>query len=94
MLRNYPGFYTYSVLERLDGWPEVEIGQIRIVYKLQQDKYFTTYKSNYATRSFCSSGFSIIIIIIFMNVKICLQLFCLTILSGLSSWQYQTIGIG
>lgn len=45
MLRNYPGFYTYSVLERLDGWPEVEIGQIRIVYKLQQDKYFTTYKA-------------------------------------------------
>ncbi|EXC35407.1 hypothetical protein L484_026732 [Morus notabilis] len=39
MLRNYPGFYTYSILERLDGWPEVEIGQIRIVYKLQQDKF-------------------------------------------------------
>lgn len=39
MLRNYPGFYTYSILERLDGWPEVEIGQIRIVYKLQDEKY-------------------------------------------------------
>ncbi|PON32376.1 Rhamnogalacturonate lyase [Parasponia andersonii] len=39
MLRNYPGFYTYSILERLNGWPEAEIGQVRIVYKLQQDKF-------------------------------------------------------
>lgn len=39
MLRNYSGFYTYSILERPNGWPEVEIGQIRVVYKLQQDKF-------------------------------------------------------
>ncbi|XP_060970355.1 rhamnogalacturonate lyase B-like [Cannabis sativa] len=39
MLRNYPGFYTYTVLERLEGWPASEIGQVRIVYKLRDDKF-------------------------------------------------------
>ncbi|XP_059435407.1 rhamnogalacturonate lyase B-like [Corylus avellana] len=33
------GYYSYAVFERLEGWPEEEIDQIRIVYKLQSDKF-------------------------------------------------------
>ena len=39
MLSGYSGFYAYAIFERLEGWPAVELGQIRIVYKLRQDKY-------------------------------------------------------
>jgi hypothetical protein len=36
--RGVSGYYSYAVFERLEGWPEVEIDQIRIVYKLRSDK--------------------------------------------------------
>ncbi|XP_060185168.1 rhamnogalacturonate lyase B-like [Lycium barbarum] len=39
MLRDTPGFYTYSILERLEGWPVSYIQNLRIVYKLQQDMF-------------------------------------------------------
>ncbi|CAN6679844.1 unnamed protein product [Malus baccata var. baccata] len=39
MQRGRAGFYAYSIFERPEGWPEVDIDQIRIVYKLQQDKF-------------------------------------------------------
>lgn len=34
MLRGSPGFYSYGILEHLDGWPDVNIYQGRIVFKL------------------------------------------------------------
>ncbi|XP_062144079.1 rhamnogalacturonate lyase B-like isoform X2 [Alnus glutinosa] len=37
--RGISGYYSYAVFERLEGWPEVEIDQIRIVYKLRSDKF-------------------------------------------------------
>lgn len=39
MLRDTPGFYTYAIFERLEGWPLVYIENLRIVFKLQQDMY-------------------------------------------------------
>ncbi|PQQ03012.1 putative rhamnogalacturonate lyase B [Prunus yedoensis var. nudiflora] len=39
MQRGRSGFYAYAIFERLEGWPEVDMDQIRIVYKLQQDKF-------------------------------------------------------
>ncbi|XP_038882453.1 probable rhamnogalacturonate lyase B [Benincasa hispida] len=33
------GFYSYGIFERLDGWPQIDVDQIRIVYKLQGDKF-------------------------------------------------------
>ncbi|XP_008236572.2 PREDICTED: probable rhamnogalacturonate lyase B [Prunus mume] len=39
MQRGRSGFYAYAIFERLKGWPEVDMDQIRIVYKLQQDKF-------------------------------------------------------
>ncbi|BBH07101.1 Rhamnogalacturonate lyase family protein [Prunus dulcis] len=39
MQRGRSGFYAYSIFERLKGMPEVDMDQIRIVYKLQQDKF-------------------------------------------------------
>lgn len=43
MLGGYSGFYAYAIFERLEGWPAVEMDQIRIVYKLRQDKYHMFY---------------------------------------------------
>ncbi|OIT27777.1 PREDICTED: probable rhamnogalacturonate lyase B [Nicotiana attenuata] len=39
MLRDTPGFYTYAIFERLEGWPLVYIENLRIVFKLQQDMF-------------------------------------------------------
>ncbi|CAN0865092.1 Rhamnogalacturonate lyase [Linum grandiflorum] len=33
------GIYMYTILERLEGWPDVDMDQIRVVFKLQ-DKLF------------------------------------------------------
>lgn len=38
MRRGSSGFYMYAIMERLQGWPDVDIDQIRIVLKLQNDK--------------------------------------------------------
>ncbi|KAM3201384.1 putative rhamnogalacturonate lyase B [Capsicum annuum] len=39
MLRDTPGFYTYTIVERLEGWPHSYIQNLRIVFKLQQDVF-------------------------------------------------------
>ncbi|GKA37010.1 probable rhamnogalacturonate lyase B isoform X1 [Tanacetum coccineum] len=39
VLRGSSGFYSYGILERLNGWPDVDVYQGRIVFKLQ-DKLF------------------------------------------------------
>ncbi|KAI4387175.1 hypothetical protein MLD38_005025 [Melastoma candidum] len=33
------GFYTYAIFDRPEGWPDIEIDQVRIVYKLREDKF-------------------------------------------------------
>ncbi|KAI4328110.1 hypothetical protein L6164_020494 [Bauhinia variegata] len=37
--RGDSGFYAYAIFERLEGMPAVEIDQIRLVFKLQQDRF-------------------------------------------------------
>ncbi|XP_065875155.1 uncharacterized protein [Euphorbia lathyris] len=37
--RGSPRIYVYSILERLQGWPDVDIDQIRLVFKLQTQKF-------------------------------------------------------
>lgn len=39
MQRGLTGFYTYAIFERLEGWPQLHIDQIRIAFKLRQDKF-------------------------------------------------------
>ncbi|GER34850.1 rhamnogalacturonate lyase family protein [Striga asiatica] len=39
MLRGDSGFYSYAILERLEGWPDVNLSQGRIVFKLQHDLF-------------------------------------------------------
>ncbi|KAG8641067.1 hypothetical protein MANES_13G102600v8 [Manihot esculenta] len=39
MRRGSSGFYAYAILERLEGWPDVNMDQIRIVFKLQTNKF-------------------------------------------------------
>ncbi|XP_022136796.1 probable rhamnogalacturonate lyase B isoform X2 [Momordica charantia] len=39
LLRGSSGFYTYAIFERPTGWPEIEMDQVRIVYKLQSRKF-------------------------------------------------------
>nr|XP_027074022.1 probable rhamnogalacturonate lyase B isoform X1 [Coffea arabica]XP_027077819.1 probable rhamnogalacturonate lyase B isoform X1 [Coffea arabica] len=36
LLRGYPGFYTYGIFERLEGWPDINVYQGRTVFKLQE----------------------------------------------------------
>ncbi|KDP37920.1 hypothetical protein JCGZ_05359 [Jatropha curcas] len=37
--RGSSGFYTYTIMERLEGWPTVSMDQIRIVFKLQNEMF-------------------------------------------------------
>ncbi|KAL6144278.1 hypothetical protein ACLB2K_054973 [Fragaria x ananassa] len=37
--RGRSGFYAYAIFERLEGWPEAKVDQIRMVFKLQQAKF-------------------------------------------------------
>ncbi|KAM7489118.1 hypothetical protein LguiB_026602 [Lonicera macranthoides] len=39
MLRGCPGLYTYNILERPKGWPDVDVIQSRLAFKLQ-DRLF------------------------------------------------------
>ncbi|CAA2994721.1 probable rhamnogalacturonate lyase B [Olea europaea subsp. europaea] len=39
MLRDSPGFYTYTVLERLKGWPAFDIQEARVAFKLRENKF-------------------------------------------------------
>ncbi|VVB09835.1 unnamed protein product [Arabis nemorensis] len=36
---NTSGIYTYGIFERLPEWPEVEMGQVRIAFKLNPDRF-------------------------------------------------------
>uniref|UniRef100_A0A9I9CSD4 rhamnogalacturonan endolyase n=1 Tax=Cucumis melo TaxID=3656 RepID=A0A9I9CSD4_CUCME len=37
--RGDSGFYSYGIFERLNGWPQIDVDQIRIAYKLLGDKF-------------------------------------------------------
>ncbi|KAL1194904.1 hypothetical protein V5N11_020028 [Cardamine amara subsp. amara] len=37
--KNTSGIYAYGIFERLPQWPEVEMGQVRIVFKLNPDRF-------------------------------------------------------
>ncbi|KAI3451276.1 hypothetical protein Pfo_007941 [Paulownia fortunei] len=39
MLRGCSGFYSYAIFERLEGWPDVNISQGRIAFKLQHNLF-------------------------------------------------------
>ncbi|CAK7349920.1 unnamed protein product [Dovyalis caffra] len=39
MRRGSSGFYMYAILERLKGWPDVNMNQIRIVFKLKNQRF-------------------------------------------------------
>ncbi|XP_057980277.1 probable rhamnogalacturonate lyase B [Malania oleifera] len=39
MLAGQTGFYSYGIYERLQGWPDLDIDQTRIVFKLRQSKF-------------------------------------------------------
>lgn len=39
MRRGVSGFYFYAIMERKEGWPDVDMDQIRTVFKLQQNKF-------------------------------------------------------
>ncbi|XP_008781312.2 probable rhamnogalacturonate lyase B [Phoenix dactylifera] len=39
VLRGCSGFYTYAIYEHLEGWPDFDIGETRIAFKLRKDKF-------------------------------------------------------
>ncbi|XP_059624760.1 probable rhamnogalacturonate lyase B isoform X4 [Cornus florida] len=39
MLRGSPGFYSYAIYERHEGWPDLSIMQTRIAFKLQREQF-------------------------------------------------------
>ncbi|KAF1865176.1 hypothetical protein Lal_00004550 [Lupinus albus] len=38
MLRGSSGFYSYGIYEHLSGWPDFEMSETRITFKLRKDK--------------------------------------------------------
>ncbi|XP_019438471.1 PREDICTED: uncharacterized protein LOC109344244 isoform X1 [Lupinus angustifolius] len=39
MLRGSSGFYSYGIYEHLSGWPDFEMSETRITFKLRKDKF-------------------------------------------------------
>ncbi|XP_054789119.1 uncharacterized protein LOC129294686 isoform X2 [Prosopis cineraria] len=39
MRRGSSGFYSYAIYEHLAGWPDFDIGETRITFKLRKDKF-------------------------------------------------------
>ncbi|KHN08232.1 hypothetical protein glysoja_017710, partial [Glycine soja] len=39
MLRGSSGFYPYGIYEHLNGWPDFDISETRITFKLRKDKF-------------------------------------------------------
>ncbi|PKI42091.1 hypothetical protein CRG98_037544 [Punica granatum] len=37
--RGISGFYAYGILDRPEGWPNIDMDQVRIVFKLQKDLF-------------------------------------------------------
>lgn len=37
LLRGVSGFYSYAIFEHLKGWPDLNIDEARIAFKLHQD---------------------------------------------------------
>ncbi|KAF8404746.1 hypothetical protein HHK36_009635 [Tetracentron sinense] len=50
MLNGSSGFYSYAIYERLEGWPDFNVDQIRIVFKLRKDKFDYMAISDYRQR--------------------------------------------
>ncbi|CAN1317037.1 Rhamnogalacturonate lyase [Linum perenne] len=48
--RGSSGIYMYTILERLQGWPDVDMDQIRVVFKLQQKLFNFMAISDYKQR--------------------------------------------
>ncbi len=38
MLRGSSGFYSYGIYEHLNGWPDFDLSETRITFKLRKDK--------------------------------------------------------
>ncbi|THU63920.1 hypothetical protein C4D60_Mb01t20940 [Musa balbisiana] len=39
MLRGSSGFYTYAIYEHLRGWPDFNLGETRVAFKLRKDRF-------------------------------------------------------
>lgn len=39
MLRGSSGFYSYAIYEHLKDWPDFDLGETRITFKLRKDRY-------------------------------------------------------
>ncbi|KAF5178227.1 Rhamnogalacturonate lyase, partial [Thalictrum thalictroides] len=39
LLHGIPGLYSYAIYEHLEGWPDFDLTQTRIVFKLSKDKF-------------------------------------------------------
>lgn len=50
MLRASSGFYSYAIYEHLKDWPDFEIGETRITFKLRKDKFQYMAISDYRQR--------------------------------------------
>ncbi|MQL73842.1 hypothetical protein Taro_006227 [Colocasia esculenta] len=39
VLRGSSGFYTYAIYEHMEGWPDFNLGETRVAFKLRKDKF-------------------------------------------------------
>ncbi|WOL18187.1 putative rhamnogalacturonate lyase B isoform X1 [Canna indica] len=40
VLRGTSGFYTYAIYEHQAGWPDFDLGETRVAFKLRKDKFY------------------------------------------------------
>uniref|UniRef100_A0A1D1ZBA2 rhamnogalacturonan endolyase n=1 Tax=Anthurium amnicola TaxID=1678845 RepID=A0A1D1ZBA2_9ARAE len=50
MLRGCSGFYTYSIFEHMEGWPDFNLGETRVAFKLRKDKFQYMAMADYRQR--------------------------------------------
>lgn len=50
MLRGSSGFYSYAIYEHLKDWPDFDIGETRITFKLRKDKYKSAINLSFCIR--------------------------------------------
>ncbi|CAN6475634.1 unnamed protein product [Victoria cruziana] len=39
LLSGRSGFYSYAIFEHLKGWPDLDVAEIRMAFKLREDKF-------------------------------------------------------
>ncbi|KAG6555402.1 hypothetical protein Mapa_002629 [Marchantia paleacea] len=48
LVRGHSGFYTYAIYSRSSGWPDFDLGQTRVCFKLRETEYCAFHTHSYS----------------------------------------------